>query len=76
MLTVVGVTVMPTSTGAVIVNCVVPAGPDAGVAVIVTVPWLVAVATEEFAGKVALPEESGEADQVTALVRFCVEPSV
>jgi len=67
---------MDVSTGAVIVKVVVPAGPEAGVAVMVTTPSAVAVAIEELAGNVAAPDGSGAADQVTALVRFCVEPSV
>ncbi len=57
------------------VNGVVPAVPNVDVAVMVTVPSAVAVATDELAAKVAIPVP-GVADHVTALVRFCVEPSV
>jgi hypothetical protein len=67
---------MDTSTGAVMVRVVVPAIPEVDVAVMVTTPSAVPVAMEEFAGKVAAPEGSGAAVQVTAVVRFCVEPSV
>lgn len=66
---------MDTSTGAVMVSWVVPDGPDADVAVMVTTPAAVAVAIEEFAAKVAAPEGSGVAVQVTA-VSVAVEPSV
>lgn len=57
-----------------IVNWVVPAMPEVEVAVMVATPCEVAVAT--LALKVAAPDGSGEAVQVTALVRSCVELSV
>jgi len=75
-LAVVGVTAMDISTGAVMVSWVVPEIPDVEVAVMVTTPSAVAVAMEELAGKMAAPEGSGVVLQVTAVVRFCVLPSV
>jgi len=66
--------VIDVRTGALIVNNVVPAGPEGGVAVMVTIPIVPAVAT--FNLNVAAPEGSGVAVQVTEFVKSEVVPSV